>query len=457
MKLLDVLTAPWAIQPEKLLEIQAIYAAHVRGDKIDLAGVEARLGRPLANEHKGYDVVDGVAIVHAVGVSAKRANMFMQISGGVSTELLARDLREAAADEVAHSIVLRIDSPGGTVDGTQTLAQLVRAIRDVKPIVALAGGTMASAAYWYGSAASAVYIEDDTTQVGSIGVVATHVDVSAAESQRGVRTTEITAGRYKRIASQYAPLSEEGRATMQAHVDHLYSVFVNAVADHRGVSPDTVVRDMADGRVFIGSQAIQAGLVDGSRSLEQLIDQLNTDRSSAAQRPARAALQTQASTQGATMPITRDQLAADAPDLLQALLQEGASAERQRIQDVQAQAMPGHDALIATMAFDGKTTGPMAAVAVLNAERAARANAAQQLANDAPNPVAPAATPAVDPAPGAAADDPSLPLEERCKAKWDASAQIRAEFGGNLAAYVAFTRAAERGSARIFNPARKEG
>ena len=178
MKLLDVLTAPWAIEPAKLLEIQAIYATHLRGDKIDIAAVEAKLGRPLANEQKAYAIQDGVAILPIEGVIAKRANLFSQISGGVSTELVGRDFKSALADPAVHSIILAIDSPGGTVDGTISLADLVAT--STKPVVTLASGTMASAAYWIGSAASSAYITDATTIVGSIGVVATHTDASKA-------------------------------------------------------------------------------------------------------------------------------------------------------------------------------------------------------------------------------------------------------------------------------------
>jgi len=238
MKLLDILTAPWAIDPAKLLEIQAIYATHLRGDKIDIASVEAKIGRPLNSQQLRYFIQDGVAILPIEGVIAKRMNLFSSISGGSSSELIARDLRDIMNDPVAHSVILLIDSPGGTVDGTQLLADVVAGAE--KPIVALASGTMASAAYWIGSAAKAVYIEDGTTAVGSIGVVATHTDVSKAEEARGVKTTEIFAGQYKRIASNYAPLSKEGRQTMQDQVDYIYSLFVSAVAKHRGVSTDSL-------------------------------------------------------------------------------------------------------------------------------------------------------------------------------------------------------------------------
>lgn len=398
MKLLDVLTAPWAIEPAKLLEIQAIYSTHLRGEKIDIPAVEARLGRPLANEPKPYQVIDGVAVLPIEGVIAKRANLFMDISGGASSELVGRDLRQALADPSVHSIILSIDSPGGTVDGTQALADMVRTGRDSKPIVTLASGTMASAAYWIGSAAQAAYITESTTLVGSIGVVATHVDVSKAQEQRGVKTTEIFAGKYKRIASEYEPLSDEGRQTLQDRVDYTYSLFVKAVAANRGVSEDKVLTDMADGRVFMGQQAIDAGLVDGVSTLDALIAQLNRDRTSESSRAGVARKPSTSSSSGANMPITREQLAAEAPELLNALLAEGAAtgatAERTRIQSVQSQSMAGHEALITTLMFDGKSTAGDAAQAIVAAERKSRADHAAANADDAPQPLPlkPAAT-----------------------------------------------------------------
>lgn len=400
MKLLDVLTAPWAIEPAKLLEIQAIYATHLRGDKIDIAAVEQRLGRPLANEPKRYDILDGVAVLPIEGVMAKRANMFMQISGGVSTQLAIRDLQDAVRDPAVHSIILSIDSPGGTVDGTQSFAQAIRAAREVKPVVTLASGTIASAAYWGGSAAEAIYITDGTTQVGSIGVVATHVDVSKAEEQRGVKTTEVFAGKFKRISSQYGPLTDAGRASMQEQVDYTYSLFVQAVAEQRSVSVEKVLSDMADGRVFMGQQAIDAGLVDGVSTLDDLVQQLNQARSSGASRRAGVARKTTSQSGKPTMTITREQLAAEAPEVLAAVLAEGAAdgakAERDRIQAVEAQLIPGHEALINTLKFDGKSTGGDAAVAVLAAEKKVRTSQAAAFNGDAPNPLPVAPAPTVE-------------------------------------------------------------
>jgi signal peptide peptidase SppA len=271
---IEVYNVPWAIEPSKLSNIVRVADAHARGESSDLAMIEAELGRPLQSEPKGYSNRDGVAVLPVFGVIAKRLNLVTRISGGISTELFARDLSAALADSAVHAIILQFDSPGGAVDGVQQLAQQVFAARGKKPIVALADSKMASAAYWIGAAAQNVYMVDSTTLVGSIGVVMAHVDYSKAEEKAGIKTTEIFAGKYKRIASEYAPLSDEGRATLQAMVDQLYSVMVDDVARFRGVSSDTVIKRMADGRIFMGQKAIDAGLVDGVVTLDVLIAKL---------------------------------------------------------------------------------------------------------------------------------------------------------------------------------------
>lgn len=398
MKLLDVVTAPWAILPDKLLEIQSIYATHLRGEKIDLAGVEARVGKPLKSEHQPYQVIDGVAVLPVEGVLAKRMNLLSQISGGASTELIARDFKAALADPGVSAIILAIDSPGGSVDGTQQLAQLVAAARGKKPVCTYADGTMASAAYWIGAAADAVYIGSDTTAVGSIGVVATHTDISGREAQAGIKTTEIVAGAYKRVASQYGALTESGRAAMQAQVDAIYEVFVADVAAARGVSVDQCLADMADGRIFIGKAAIAAGLVDGVSTLDALIAQLSSGAGVAAKG------KSQPHCKGPAMDVSKESIAAEHPDIAAAFIAEGfaqgATAERERILAVEAQLLPGHKALIDQLKADGKTTGAEAAAQVLAAERGKLVSAKADLEADAPAPL-----PAADAPPPAFANE----------------------------------------------------
>lgn len=274
MKILDVITSPWAIMPDKYAEIQEIYFTHLRGEKIDIKGIEARIGKPLKNEPKTFDITNGVAILQIEGIIAKRMSMFMDISGGTSIQNMERDFIQAINDPEINAIILNIDSPGGTVDGIQGFASMIYQARGKKQIVAYTDGMMASAAYWIGSSADRVYIAGDTTQVGAIGVVAAHIDKSKAEEKIGIKTTEIVAGKYKRIASQYSPLTEEGRAYLQEQVDYFYSIFVDEIAKNRRVSPEKVAKEMSEGKVFFGKQAIDVGLADGVSTLSALIDQL---------------------------------------------------------------------------------------------------------------------------------------------------------------------------------------
>ena len=291
MKLLDIITSPWLILPEKLVEIQEIYITHLRGEKIDLNVVEAQLGRPLDNRQKPYEVENGVAIINIEGVIGKRMNAFSKISGGASTQLIGQDFRAAKADDTVKTILLYIDSPGGTADGVQELAHEIYEARGQKPIIAYTDGVMASAAYWIGSAADKIFISGETAEVGSIGVVARHIDVSEADKARGIKRTNIVAGKYKRIADDTAPLSESGRQYLQEAVDHLYSIFTNDVSKFRGLSAEPVPPlagqgkeesiPWADGRLFFGKQALANGLVDGVSTMAKLITKYGSDQAEA--------------------------------------------------------------------------------------------------------------------------------------------------------------------------------
>jgi len=281
MKVLDILNMPWAILPEKYIQIREIYYRHLAGEHADLAAIEAQLGRPLANEAKPYVVENGVAVVSIEGVIAKRMDLFMDISGGVSTQTVARNFVTAVGDSEVHSILLNIDSPGGEVDGTHELAQTIFRSRGQKPIIALANGMMASAAYWIGAAADRIFSAGKTTQMGSIGVVATHIDRSKRNEMMGLKITEITAGRYKRTVSSNKPLTREGEDLLQSDVDQMYSIFVDEVAQFRGVSVEKVLSDMADGRVFIGQKAIDAGLADGLATEGEIVQMLSAQAESA--------------------------------------------------------------------------------------------------------------------------------------------------------------------------------
>jgi len=274
---LDLLNAPWCILPARLREIEAIYERRIEAGHLiesDLAAIELAIGKRLDNERQAYTIEHGVAVVPLVGVLAKRANMFHMVSGGASHQLFARDLAAALEDPRVDAILLEVDSPGGTADGTPAAAAAVRAARGVKPISALADGTMCSGAYWIGAFADEVLAVDAITELGSIGVAARHVDLSKREEAAGIKVTEIVAGKYKRIGSQHTPLSDEARAVIQASVDAIYAEFVDGVAQARGRSVEHVLEHMADGRIFHAREAQKAGLVDGIASRAEAIGRL---------------------------------------------------------------------------------------------------------------------------------------------------------------------------------------
>lgn len=408
MDIATLLSSPWAITPEKLLEIQAIYSAHVRGEIPDYAAIEARLGRPLANDQQEYRLEQGgIAVLPVQGVIANKAGMLTRISGGASAQMLTKQVASMRADPRVRGAVLDHDTPGGSVFGIPALAAEIRALSAEKPTASVSTGMMASAGYWTGSAANAVFLSGSTDHVGSIGVVATHQ--FDPKRTAGAQITEVTAGRYKRMVSDTGPLTKEGRAYLQSQVDELYRSFVEAVAENRRASVDQVLQHMADGKIFIGRQAVEAGLADGIATVDTVVEQMATTPDKFAQRrravfalggipnSSASAGDIPAGEQPVITPPTEAQtmtpteaaakFAAENPEAAALLRTEGRDAELKRVQDVRAAALPGHEALIERLASDGATTGAAAAMAVLAAEREARQAAATARRNDAPPPV----------------------------------------------------------------------
>lgn len=249
-----VFDRPWAILPGKYNEIcEAVDLRIEHGPALALPENERKAGMPV-------DIVDGIAIVHVVGVMSKRMNMFADISGGVSTEVLGAELERLVDDSLIDAIVLNIDSPGGAVDGGFDLADRVSQLHQDKPIVAYANGMAASAAYLLASAANRI-VANETAQVGSIGVITTHIDETKANEMAGEKRTVLSAGYFKAIGSPDVPLDSEGRAYIQKMLDEIYNLFLVKVAFNR--SMDLKKSDMwADGKIFLAKAAFDVGLID---------------------------------------------------------------------------------------------------------------------------------------------------------------------------------------------------
>lgn len=253
---------PWAITGSYLHQL--ISTTRLNVEMLAAAKEETN---PLA-----YDVMNGVAVIPVTGILVKTLSMFASIFGERSMPDISRNFQMAVDDPNVKAIILSVDSPGGSVDGTAALANQIAAARGKKPIIAVADGIAASAAYWVAAAADQIFISGPTTEVGSIGIVAVHRDVSEQDKMYGEKYTEITAGRYKRIASAHKPLSDEGREYLQAQVDQVYSVFVESVAALRGTSIPRIL-EAADGKLFMGQAAVDVGLADGIMSMDKVIKQ----------------------------------------------------------------------------------------------------------------------------------------------------------------------------------------
>lgn len=216
-----------------------------------------------------YEVINGTARIPVYGIISKRARLIHRNSSpGTSTLEIERDLKAALDDPQVRDIVLDIDSPGGGVDGVLELSDMIYACRGKKKIVAYANGDMCSAAYWIGSAAEKIYASRGS-DVGSIGVYSAVYDYSVANHNAGVKTEVIKAGRNKAAGHPDKPLTPEDRQVIQKRIDHIYDLFVEAVARNRGISADDVM-EVATGDVFIGQEALDVGLVDGICTFDSL-------------------------------------------------------------------------------------------------------------------------------------------------------------------------------------------
>jgi signal peptide peptidase SppA len=204
-----------------------------------------------------------VAVIPMTGIISHRMSMMSEISGGGggSTQALTAQFRQALQDPNCKAIVFDVDSPGGSVEGVTELASEIYDARKVKPIIAVANAMACSAAYWLASAASEV-VCTNSGNCGSIGVYLLLQDESKALEDEGVKITMLKAGKYKAEGHPSQPLTDEARDFLQGQVDSVYSMFVKAVAQQRGVSQGSVREGMGQGRSLLATDAVKAGLAD---------------------------------------------------------------------------------------------------------------------------------------------------------------------------------------------------
>lgn len=444
-----IIDTPWALRAEALEQLLAIAA---RANDAPEA-VAARLGRPLHNA-RTVTMRGDTAIIPITGPIFRRANLFTEVSGATSVEILAQDLETAALDESIARIVLEIDSPGGQATGIADLAAMIRDASQIKPIVAYVDGMAASAAYWLAAAATSI-VTSPTGLLGSIGVVGSY------QPEKD--------GPIKIISSisplkQATPDTEAGRVEAQRVVDELAAIFVADVARYRGTTSATVAKDFGRGGVLVGAAAVAAGMADAVASFESLFTSSPSELS-----PRRVighlahatdnhgvSTMSDLSTAGAVTdqpaPITE----ADLQAATALGREEGTTAERARVTAILALLQDQPQALGMAVAAIGHGMAADQALALIAAAPAPALPSASDPAAYRAAWLADGnqAAPAADSATGAPGDEPGGDDEAHIVRNWHASASLRAEFGGNLERYQAFCAAISSGRVRILRDSR---
>lgn len=407
-----LITRPWAITRDYLETMIAIAA----GDAELLQAIAKDLGRPLENT-QSMTVRDGIATIAIIGPMFKHADLLAEISGATTYERLAVDLTRVMDDPDVLAVKTSFDTPGGDVNGLLEAADIVAefAAMDRKPLIAHVGGLGASAGYVLASAHQEI-VATDLSIIGSLGVVKSIVDFRQRDAMEGIEEIEIISSQSPKKRPDVK--TKSGREQHQREVDSVAAVMIARVADYRGISVETVLADYGQGDVFIGQQAVDAGMAERVRTEEQLHAEL-LERVSARNSisvPGSAAATTKDST--IMSDTTKEQPAAQTPDQRAAAFEAadaeaaavliakghatgvtagektgreaGATAERTRVLAIEQLSEPGFEALITACKQDPNCTPEAAALKMKQQERKAKTDHLASLdteesANEFPN------------------------------------------------------------------------
>src|SRR2546429_3492610 len=179
---------------------------------------------------------------------------------GVDADKIVKLLKKYEKDDDVKAIVLRVDSPGGAVAPSQEIHDAIKRIKSRKKVVVSMGGLAASGGYYISAPADRIFAEPGTL-TGSIGVIFMHFNVRGLLEWAKVEETTLKSGKYKDTLSPFRPIQESDREEIQSISDDVYSQFVQAVAQGRGM-PEARVREIAEGRIYTGKRAKELKLVE---------------------------------------------------------------------------------------------------------------------------------------------------------------------------------------------------
>lgn len=410
---LTTISKHWAIEPDVLHNVIA-----------NLDNVQAGLSLlPERNLERSRltTIRDNIAVIHIYGVITPHLDLFTAILGGTALDCLAQELQAAVSNDEVKAILLDIDSPGGVAVGTSEMAEIINKAKEKKTIWAYSGRVCCSAAYWLASAADRIVCHKSAL-LGSIGVVST-LPVQEAPDADGYKQIEIVSANAKNKRPD--PRTAEGLETIRAELNALETEFISSVAAYRKIPEETIKSDFGQGGVLLGEKAVSVGMADNLSTYEATLAELST----------------LTKTKGIKM--EKDEKQAIAPEVAQALRAEGAKAEHDRLAALEEVAIAGHEDLLAKAKADPNMTAEKLALEIVKAEKAKGSEYLATLKKaEADMPQVEAMKPAAPVSTGATA-------EERAEHEWEHNAEIRKEFDGDKAAYMAFAVAQENGQIKI--------
>lgn len=260
--------------------IDAIGPRILNGDAMGRTDIAAEFERPTREARSGssrrlaggaYMERDGIAVLPIVGSLVRRGSWLDSECGLMSYGLIRDSVAEILMDTSVAGLMLEFDSGGGEANGCFDCADFIRdaSAATGKPVWTHANEIMCSAAYALGSSGSNVWVAR-TAEVGSVGVLGAHVDVSEADKAMGVKWTYIFAGAHKVDGNPHEPLGDGARGRMQADVDDLYEMFLALASQNRGMTTDELRATNAD--IYRGANAVEAGLADEVGTLDEALE-----------------------------------------------------------------------------------------------------------------------------------------------------------------------------------------
>ena len=225
--------------------------------------------RRLKRQVSGWRLLAMVAAVAAIAAGVGRLGLLdrgehvavLAVSGLIIDDTARnRALKQVGEDDSARAVLVRIDSPGGTVVGGESLFRQLRGIAARKPVVAVLGEVAASGGYMVALAADHIVAREGTI-TGSIGVIMQTTDITGLLAKLGIEAEAIKSAPLKAVPSPLERLSDEGRAATKRLVDDMYDMFVSMVAERRDLSRERAI-ELSDGRIYTGRQARAANLID---------------------------------------------------------------------------------------------------------------------------------------------------------------------------------------------------